>query len=506
MKRTIFISFCIISFLMTCISISAATKEKTIKTKLQNNVTLEYNGGVEDKLPMGVGKITLIKNDKIVDRIEGAFNNHTIKNATMVLKEGYSFKGDIDYSTTDQDIIYTLTNGCFEVNLNYSTEPLSIPLKTTMPIHRSFSDLKMTSEVSLSIVFPTIEVVQKVPTSKLYEGFIGAPIEIKKVEFSTFHLEGATITSNKISNEDNYYDLSYGDKGSGKYYNNKWLLEINCPNGDYLKSEDRETHSFDMKRHVEGGTIETHLIYEKNYVFNSPWDPQVQNSELANKFYENMPKEYVTLKDSMRTMSIDHRLYLLYEIGKITYDEVRDNSMYIAIEARYDNGDYYMGSIYYPNNDGSLNDIISMAAMPQENDYFTGVLTTKGGEKHYFIEGYEASTLRELMDAYVADKKEQDEKFERERDEKNAAREKENKEYRDNLTKQYGKQYVDAMFDQHTILVGTPEGLLKEYYFCTVALDMDNTVVYNVTRSYGTQFVVHVDKKTHKVTAVVHKQ
>lgn len=502
MKRTVVTTLCIIILMMMCYPTFAASKEKTIKTKLQNNVTLEYTGAVENKLPLGDGTINLIKSDAIVDQIRGTFNNHTINEATMVFKEGKVFKGDIDYSTTDQDIIYNLTKGYFEVQLKNEKDPLYIPLTTALPIHRRFSDLKMSSEVPLKIEFPKTEVVQTVPIDNIYEGFIGVPQEIKKVDYYIYNLEGGSILGSPDGKDANYYDINFGDKGTGKYYYNKWLLEINCPNGDYLKKEDRENHSFDLKRHVEGGIIETHLIYGKNFIFKYPWETQNKNSELADKFYENMPKEFSTLKDSMRTMSIDHRLYLLYEIGEITYDEVRDNSMEIAIEAKYDNGDYYMGSIYYPTDKGSLNDIVSMTIMPQEKDYFTGVLTTKEGDRQYYIEGYPAATLREIMDIYVENRIEENERFERERDEKIAAQEKANKERREYLTKQYGKKYVDAMLDQYTILVGTPEGLLKDTQFCSVYIETERSITYKVG-VINTRFIVTVDKKTHCVTSVI---
>lgn len=72
--------------------------------------------------------------------------------------------------------------------------------------------------------------------------------------------------------------------------------------------------------------------------------------------------------------------------------------------------------------------------------------------------------------------------------------------------KKYGKKYVDAIYDQYTILVGTPEGLLKEQYILDVKTETTKSIVYYVKRTHDVLFIVWVDKSTHKVDMVTNLQ
>lgn len=104
--------------LLTMVSpLSAKDGNKTVKTKVTQGVYLEYNGLVEKKTPMGNGKLTVYVNDKAVDVISGVFNNNSITDATITFKGGKSlFKGNIQYSTSETEIVYTFSNGFFEID------------------------------------------------------------------------------------------------------------------------------------------------------------------------------------------------------------------------------------------------------------------------------------------------------------------------------------------------------------------------------------------------------
>ena len=82
------------------------------------------------------------------------------------------------------------------------------------------------------------------------------------------------------------------------------------------------------------------------------------------------------------------------------------------------------------------------------------------------------------------------------------AREKIEKE-RQSLYQKYGKQYVDALLDQGKILVGTPEGLVKNHTQSTLINETQYTRTYKI-RGWLSDWAATVDvnAKTGKVTAV----
>ena len=82
------------------------------------------------------------------------------------------------------------------------------------------------------------------------------------------------------------------------------------------------------------------------------------------------------------------------------------------------------------------------------------------------------------------------------------AREKIEKE-RQQLYQNYGKNYVDALFDEGKILVGTPEGLIKNHTQSTLINETQYTRTYRIKgwlNDWGA--TVDVNTKTGKVTAV----
>lgn len=74
---------------------------------------------------------------------------------------------------------------------------------------------------------------------------------------------------------------------------------------------------------------------------------------------------------------------------------------------------------------------------------------------------------------------------------------------RQSLYQKYGKQYVDALFDEGKILVGTPEGLVKNHTQSTLINETQYTRTYKIKgwlNDWGA--TVDVNTKTGKVTAV----
>ena len=82
------------------------------------------------------------------------------------------------------------------------------------------------------------------------------------------------------------------------------------------------------------------------------------------------------------------------------------------------------------------------------------------------------------------------------------AKEKREKE-RQSLYQKYGKQYVDALLDEGKILVGTPEGLVKNHTQSTLINETQYTRTYKI-RGWLSDWAATVDVsvKTGKVTAV----
>lgn len=84
-----------------------------------------------------------------------------------------------------------------------------------------------------------------------------------------------------------------------------------------------------------------------------------------------------------------------------------------------------------------------------------------------------------------------------------AARKEQELKERQNLNQQYGKKYVDALLDKGEILVGTPEGLVKNHTQSTLINETQYTRTYRIKgwlNDWGA--TVDVNTKTGKVTAV----
>jgi hypothetical protein len=84
-----------------------------------------------------------------------------------------------------------------------------------------------------------------------------------------------------------------------------------------------------------------------------------------------------------------------------------------------------------------------------------------------------------------------------------AAKKAERKKALDNLNAKYGKKYVDALFNEGKILVGTPEGLVRNHTKSELISETQTTRKYKVSGTFRDwASTVVVSKKTKKVISV----
>lgn len=74
------------------------------------------------------------------------------------------------------------------------------------------------------------------------------------------------------------------------------------------------------------------------------------------------------------------------------------------------------------------------------------------------------------------------------------------------LYRKYGKKYVDAVFNNNKILIGTPEGLIANNLNSTLKVENQATRVYEITGVFGGRAAtVIVDKKSKTVSSISYR-
>lgn len=512
--------------LLTMISpLVAKDANKTIKTKITQGVYLEYYGLADKKTPMGNGKLTVYVNDKAVDVISGIFNNNSITDATVTYKGGkLVFKGDVKYSTSDTEIVYVVSNGFFEINGEANKEPIT----ENTTIRRLWRGLDLSINDNNTIQYTKSEVVKENKNVNpmyrdkwdweffnSFNDFVGAkPITVtKKLKM--------TLDLNKNQLENTYIDafvIDYGEKGNGilNLENQKYIMAINCSNGDMLSFMGLSTISpltslerYDIIHNIDGGKLEIHSTKDGNFnLRNTNYNDD--GMPLVKKFYSDMPENYKPWIERNNELYIQ-REEKMAENGELSSYRIESE---VAVEITYENGDTYLGTIYLPRTfDKDVQEILKSKELPQNKDYYSGLYTTNNEEKTYYLFGYKADEYVRVATQKVEEKRLNAEMFEKEKEKRNKeaveawkATEKAAKDRRLAQEKKYGKKYVDAIYDQYTILVGTPEGLLKEQYILDVKTETTKSTVYYVKRTHDVLFIVWVDKSTHKVDMVTNLQ
>lgn len=251
--------------LLTMVSpLSAKDGNKTVKTKVTQGVYLEYNGLVEKKTPMGNGKLTVYVNDKAVDVISGVFNNNSITDATITFKGGKSlFKGNIQYSTSETEIVYTFSNGFFEIDYSQYENSFVLPIEN-MVVHRNWKTSKLSTDDEEPIQFKFKKsIVETKKNPDTYNYFVNVKPVITKEWTVTLYLSDDVSTYNLYpsDNDIDCYVIDYGEKGKG-YLTKSGIddiLEIKCPNGDSLSKVGRDC--LNALRNIDGGKLELNLFY-----------------------------------------------------------------------------------------------------------------------------------------------------------------------------------------------------------------------------------------------------
>lgn len=493
-------------FMLLCPVTIAQPRKKTIKTKYPGDVLLEYVGVVDNKIPNGEGTLFIKKNGEIIDQVSGFFNNSHVSNAQLSLYKSPIYNGTLDYYPTNEGITYTLIDGSIEFDVRSSVDRHEIvPVKPRFEIHREWESLMITPGVLQSKIKRQFESNDYV--SRKYISFVGSEPILRDVKECVFDFNrkwvkyyvNGTPNSGRWESKPQYYEMDFGDKGYGYYDGDTHLF---LANGDSLMTSN-SGDVFHLYKHINGGVLECHFTTGRNFehsAVNNHW--VARNSPLMETVLQNMPIEYNSILDSIRMFSVYDRITDLVRKEIIPFDDKRVEYEDLAVEVEYSNGDTYIGSLYFP--DGKVNELLmSRQALPNEDDYYFGLFTRSTGERQYYIMGYPAETIYQQFRNAVEAERIKKEQETRDYLEQRASLVKEYSDNREKLTKKYGKKYVDAIYDENTILVGTPEALLKEKYSLFVNSETSSFIVYDVYyASTIRSFVVWIDKSTHRVTRV----
>lgn len=462
---------------------------------------MKYYGAVENKVPKGNGTITVYRSDVVVDEITGVFNNNTVTDAIMKFNGGNMvFNGGVEYITSETEIVYKLSNGFFEIKYLQYKDPLVIPVEN-MSIHRNLAYLDLLNGDGNTIVFVRKDVEGKRNADE-YNDFVGANPVVKRVWTVTLHL-----SSNGIKSIDNiepisenyidYYELDYGEKGRGVMKGTCQDLRINCSNGDSLCKIGNDYLT--LLRNIDGGKLELNRFYYKGNFDIGKANYDKDKMPLVYKFYVDMPDDYNKWIGTNVELEIYDKEKQMFESGKLSSHRYGSQ---MAVEVTYSNGDTYFGAVYENYGVDEIKQWLTAPKLPEKNDYYSGLYTTKQGEKTYYLYGYTGDEYVQLAQQKEKRKKLDWEKKQQDARNEYTAREKAANDRRLAQEKKYGKKYVDAIYDDYTILVGTPEALLKEQFFLDVNTETPQTIVYNVKRTYDVLFVVWVNKSTRKVEVV----
>lgn len=439
----------LIALLMINYSLTAKPRNRTLVFKVNKSIVLEYKGSVDSKIPMGSGVLYVRKDGRIVDMIEGIFNNFEVSNATLLFSittigEYYryivGFNGSLSFDYSESEIKYTLIDGSFINNKNLADGSTIIPVKDFI-VTRDWEKLLLTPE---EFKFVLLYKPQGFPFNETKKELIldiaGMLPEVIECREYSLNLRSNTLKGPYLNNGKKGL-LEFDGNVTGHYSTD--YLAIHCNNGDSLYIKENK---IDMLRHVDKGTIEYH-------------EDDVQ------EILKQMPLEYKSMLDSLYYIGIKDRLSELYYQDLIPWEDALDNTGSYAVEVTYPNGDKYTGSLYRPRDvNSSRSYLLKLTRLPKEEEYYWGLYSTRQGEKRFYINGFSADTLRIKFDKLVEEKRIAEEKEMQEYLASREAIEKEFYERKTQLEKKYGKKYVDPIYDNNDIQIGTPKALLEEYY------------------------------------------
>ncbi len=507
--KRVFKNRIMIALLLFCMAFSLSISAKTKIIKYNNNVY--YNGEVVKKQPLGDGVLLVVKqrymnNFDIYDKITGSFDGLTVTNGELCLSTGLTFKGNFSIDVSEGSVVYNLKNGIFDGvkydGINYSfcnpkkyrrNVDASLILREPVQVQRDFtgnsSNLQsktFLSDLSLEIVKSDLDGIWRDSRNSREQAYLLALAFADDRESATLHFTVETDISDGYAWDMKADDISIdlGDDYTCVYsYCPEYKhLTIKSNNGDTLEwKKTEENSSLIFKKRIKNCdnpySIECISLHEDKTVYN-------QYNYIIEKLGAYISDE---LKERIKNVQDGIRKYnILISNDPYYYD---------PFKYTFSDGSYFIGFIHSQ----EVIDILCSKDIPNNpKERLCGIFTKPTGEQTIYLKGIHGWTL-DAMERHIIDEKEsirineQKEKVEKERE-----RQKWNELYR-----KYGKKYVDALFKQGRILVGSPEGLIRNHTEYILTSEDQYTRTYRlegVFRDWAA--TVTVDVKTKKVISV----
>lgn len=500
---------CLGLFLFSTFSTSGAPKLKSIKIKHKGTCDVSYVGMVEKALPAGKGTLYISVDYTLYDFyhysykdiIEGEFDGFHVKNGTVHFNSGSVYCGDLDILIDVPNIEYHLLKG----EVSTKSETKSMEINTCVVLKKPNTS---NSENNLKL-FPEVVTIEKyaVPSSfqnvkdfkiddALISSFIGADFKLT----ADYRQEWAVNKNTLEESSPLEFNLSASNNLSGKVIYgdpNNWRKKMFClslSNGNtlYVCDEygDHWDRTVDIIRNIDSARIEYHLAKEKD---GAEWFRELfyhTRDDLFSWVYSN-----ITSRKEGAIAS-----------GAEDYTTSTSFISYYGhcYTVTYFNGNRYQGSLYSTMPEEAPWVFISLIKQDiTEDDFYFGEFTNSTGDRTIYLKGYPQKDLvdRKATEdaAYKERVRRENEEIERER----AAMAAELLATRSEQARKYGKKYVDAIYDENRILVGTPESLLKEHYSIFINSETEKYIIYDIYyASTVRSYTVWVDKSTHRVTTV----
>lgn len=502
-------TLCLVALFITTVFLSGKPKFKSIIIKHKGICYVGYSGMVEKSLPAGKGRLIIsidyllggLSPRRYQDEIVGEFDGFHVTNGRVYFNSGSVFYGDLDIVIDVPNIEYHLLNGELESSLyglygkKAEVNHCVVLKKPNNSDNGNYS--KLFPEVitfnynSVPAAFQDVEDFKI--DSALIRSFIGEDFKITAdysrewaVNDNTLKvlspLEFNLTANNNISGK-----VIYGDPNNIS----KKMFRLSLSNGDSLYvCKEGWDRSVDIVRSTDSARIEYHQAR------NTSGEKWFQDTFEGSRDYF---MDWVSRIDGRKEGSIDSGDNI-YVSGRSSYQGYYGHCFTI----NYDNGSRYQGSLY---SDVSAEEPWTFISLIKreitEDDFYFGVYTDNTGDSTIYIKGYPKDVLVNRKAVEDAERQErirrENEEIERER----AAMLAGVRATRSKQAQKYGKKYVDAIYDENRILVGTPEGLLKERYSVFVNSETAKYIVYDIYYASTERFyTVWVDRSTHRVTAV----
>lgn len=496
-------TLCLVALFISTVFLSGNPKFKKIKIKHKGSCDISYVGMVEKSLPAGIGTLYVsvdytsyeIYHYSYHDEIEGEFDGFHVTNGTVRFNSGSVYCGDLDIVIDASNIEYHLLKGEVFTRLGDSKK-MEIMNCVVLKKPNNLRNLKLFPEVITTEKYAVPTAFQDVEDFKidsaLIRSFIGEDFKITADYLQEWEVNNNTLkessplefnltSSNNLSGK-----VVYGDPKNWR----KKLFCLSLSNGDTLYVCDEYVeryggnehwHNVDVIRSTDFARIEYHR--EKN----------TDNEEWFQKTFNHSHDSFMDWTRS----SVHSRKEMVSRQNKFSFY----GHCYTLY---YNDGSRYKGSLYSSVSEEEPWAFISSVTREiTDDDFYYGEYINNAGDSTVYIKGYPKDVLvnrKAVEDAEYQERiRRENEEIERER----AAMLAGVRATRSKQAQKYGKKYVDAIYDENRILVGTPEGLLKERYSVFVNSETAKYIIYDIYYASTERFyTVWVDRTTHRVTAV----